>query len=154
MPDSFTELVGKVVHHCDILEFFTNNTIRALSKDSILFNEVITQSFSKRVHVLRKLLERSELLTPEHEALCAEMLEIARQRNIVAHNPIASNTPGDVEGMNSYILAVRHRSESFPPERAKLNRPQLGALVSRSNAAVQDFIRLIPGAAQFEPHSP
>jgi hypothetical protein len=108
----FAELVGRIIHNCGVLELFTNNTIRALSKDSVLFTEIVRMNFARRVRVLKSLLTRSNLLTPELESLFNEILQISQQRNIIAHNPIASDSP---EGTGSYILIVEPGS-IFPPE--------------------------------------
>jgi hypothetical protein len=146
---AFAELVGRIIHNCGVLELFTNNTIRALSKDSVLFTEIVRMPFAKRVRVLKNLLTRSNLLTPELESLFKEILQISQQRNIIAHNPIASDNP---EGTGSYILIVE-RGSIFPPEIDRLDRARLETIANRSRDAMTNFLRLLPGARQFEPHS-
>src|SRR2546427_4370560 len=93
MAEPFAELIGKIVHNCGVLEFFTNNSIRALSKanDTPSFDEIISMAFSRRIRILRKLLRKSKILTPEIDSLLTEILEVAKDRNLVAHNPIASD---------------------------------------------------------------
>ena len=127
---------------------FIDNSIRALSKDSILFNEVISRNIPSRLKVLRELLKRADLLTPEIESLFAEIREIAKSRNLIAHNPIGSD---DEMGTNSYVLVVRHMT-GFPPQMDKLDSTWLEAIAKRSREAFAEFLRLLPGARQFEPH--
>lgn len=148
MQASFPELIGRVIHNCGALELLINNTIRALSKDPILFNEVITMNIPKRIKVLRELLTRANLLTPEINALITEIPKIAEDRNLIAHNPIASD---DKEGSTSYVMVVRHKS--FPPKIEKIDRERLEAIAKQSNEALVRFARLIPGSVGFEPHS-
>ena len=150
MPaEPFAELVGRIINNCGVLELFINNTIRALSKDPILFNEVIGSNIPRRLKVLRELLARSNLLKPGVESLFSEIREIAQDRNLVAHNPIASSDP---EGNNSYVLVVQHKT-GFPPDIDKLDRERLEAIAERSRRAMDEFLRLFPGARQLEGHS-
>lgn len=147
--EPFAELVGRIINNCGVLELFINNTIRALSKDPILFNEVIGTNIPRRLKVLRELLVRSNLLKPGVDSLFSEIREIAQDRNLIAHNPIASSDP---QGTNSYVLVVRHKT-GFPPDMDKLDRARLEAIAERSRWAMAEFLRLFPGARQFEGHS-
>jgi hypothetical protein len=149
VAEPFAELVGRIINNCGVLELFINNTIRALSKDPILFNEVIGSNIPRRVKVLRELLTRSKLLTPKIESLLSEIKEIAKDRNLVAHNPIASS---DEQGTDSYVLVVQHKT-GFPPEIDRLDHARLEAIAERSRRAMTEFLRVLPGARQFEPHS-
>ncbi len=95
-----------------------------------------------------EILEAANLHTPEIESLLNSILELSKGRNLVAHNPIASS---DEQGTDSYVLVVRHKT--FPPEMDKLDCARLEAIAERLRAALAEFLRLLPGARQFEPHS-
>jgi hypothetical protein len=147
--EPFAELVGRIINNCGALELFTDNTIRALSKDDLLFNEIIDTAFARRIQVVRKLLKRANRHNSEIESLLNSILELAKDRNLVAHNPIASS---DEQGTDSYVLVVRHKT-GFPPGMDKLDRARLEDIAERSRAAMAEFLRLLPGARQVEPHS-
>ena len=142
---SFVELVGTIIHNCGVLEFFTNNIIRALSTESE-YARIIWLQFARRIRELRRLLRTKGLLTDDLISLLQEMRAIADDRNLVAHNPIAS------DGTSSYILLVQ-RTSTFPPDIDRLDSSWLQAMAERSLRARDTFLHLLPGARQFEPSS-
>ena len=142
MGHDFPQLMGKVIHHCGALELLTNNTIMALGTDPLLASEMVKAPFSRRLPILRRLLEdRSGLPASEVKSLCDELAEIARRRNAVAHNPIVRTDPDDAD--TEHIMVVRHG-----PEHAKvkeeIGREELRALVNRTKEAIVRFSRLVP----------
>ena len=100
----FAELIGRIMSNCGVLEFCTNNTIRALSKDPEWYGKVVKREWFRRIDEMAPLLSRKEILTPEHEALIQELRTIARDRNRVAHSPIASDDP---TWTDPYVMVFR-----------------------------------------------
>jgi len=144
----FAELVGSIINNCGVLEFFIYNTIKSLSKDPILFNELVNhKSIPSRLRILRQVLQRAGRLTPELESLISEIRKIMEERNLIAHNPIGSD---DALWTNPYVLVVKHDT-GFPPQMEKLDRIRLDAIAERSRSAMAEFLRLLPGAIQLEP---
>jgi hypothetical protein len=145
MADTFPEMIGKIIHNCGVLEFFTNNITRALC-DEVTFEKALKTGFKRRLSILERLLREENKLSPEMAALIKEMKKLADDRNVIAHNPIASDDP---EGKNSYILLFR-RTSSFPPAMEKRDLAWLENVAMRSREAVSTFNRLLPGARQLE----
>jgi hypothetical protein len=139
MLDSIPELVGKIIHHCGALELLTNNAINSLGTDSLLSAAIAKMPFAKRIEILRRLLERTKVLEPDLGSMFDELSYVAKQRNIIAHNPIISDDP---DGKDQYILVTRHKVA--PSKIEKITAADLKDLVKRSNKALQDFVRLVP----------
>jgi hypothetical protein len=138
MDNNLMAQIGCAIHHCGALEFLVNNAIRTLAKDELLANEVITYSFSKRITLLRKLLkERSSLKPDEITSLCKDLSDISNTRNLIAHNPIVSDSPNLV---GPYILLVRNA----PDKVGKLYAKDVGALVNKSAFVMQRITKLLP----------
>ena len=140
MNTDFPTLIGKFIHHCGVLEFLTNNSIKALSTDPILSSKFIQSSFYNRIFLLRHLLyERSNIGKNEIDTICDELDEIRKQRNIVAHNPILFNKADD----NGMILVIRYKPyEVHHPE--KLTKKDIEKLVGQTAELVNKISKLLP----------
>src|SRR5262249_2102547 len=91
--DEFEQLIGTIVCNCGLLEPLTNTAIQKLATDKLLIAEILILDFSRRIEVLHRLLEdRTKLPTEKVKSLCNQLSAIARERNIVAHNPILSES--------------------------------------------------------------
>ncbi len=146
MATDFPTLVGRFIHHCGALEFFTNNAIKALASDAVLSAEAIKSPFFKRIHLLRRLLHaRTELQDDDIDSLCNELDEVRQRRNVVAHNPIVSKEP-DQTGSES-ILVVRHKPEGMISQE-EMSREELASLVKQTNQLMTKFVRLFPSATK------
>ena len=144
MATQFPELIGRIMNNCGALELLTNNAIKVFARDQLLANEVVKLGFAARINLLSKLLiDRKKL--PEHvvKSVCAELSSIGRERNKIAHNPIACDNP---EGTDPYILVVRHKDDPTPV--TKLTRIDLEALARRSNEAIATLVGLVPESKQ------
>ena len=108
MTTDFPTLIGKFIHHCGVLEFFTNNSIRAYARDPLLSADAIKSSFYKRIILLRQLLyDRSDIKKNDIDFLCDKLDEIRIERNIIAHNPIFSTMPNG--SGTEEILVLRYK---------------------------------------------
>ena len=88
-PQSFPELIGQIVHNCGAIEHTTNLLIQCIASDRVLSNEIIRLNFGRRVNILRELmLNRTPFSRDEIESLCDELRRVAKERNMIAHNPI------------------------------------------------------------------
>jgi len=142
MPQPLDVLVGRFIHHCGALELLTNNAIGQLSEDAILASEATKAPFAKRIAMLRCLLtERTELAEEDVKELCDELDRIRKQRNMVAHNPVALPYPGAPET----ILIVRHKPDGRSRVKEMTSR-EVGDLVTQSNALLRRFVELMPWA--------
>jgi hypothetical protein len=136
----FRELIGEIIHGCGVLEFLTNHSIKQLGKDSRLSNEIITFSFSRRIRILRDLLHERAGLPPETvDSLCDELLEIAKLRNAVAHNPIATDV--DDKDASPFIAIVRHKFDLFKLD--KITEAELQFIAKRVHEAMQRWFHLL-----------
>lgn len=146
MPADFPTLVGRFIHHCGALEFFTNNAIKAFATDPLLSNDAIESTWYKRIGLLRRLLdERSDVEKYGIKSLCDELDEVRKQRNIVAHNPIVSTEPNG-SGTEA-ILVVRHKPAGVAiPE--EITREDVARLVEQSRKLMIKFAELVPAATK------
>jgi hypothetical protein len=137
--DRFRELIGGIIHACGALELLTNHAIRSLGKDSLLSREITTLPFRRRIRILRDLLhERTTLRREDVDLLCDELSKIAENRNVVAHNPIAT----DDKDRSWCILVVRHKFD--PPEVEKVTEADLQLLLKRVGEAMNRLARSVP----------
>src|SRR4030095_2860546 len=91
--DEIKECIGAIVCNCGLLEALTNTAIRKLATDEVLIAAILTLEFDRRISVLHRLLKGRTTLPPEKiESFCNELSAIARERNIVAHNPVLSES--------------------------------------------------------------
>jgi len=146
MAVDFTTLIGRFIHHCGALEFFTNNSIRAFAKDPLLSNNLIKSPLYKRIALLRQLLkDRSNIKEDDIDSLCDELDEIRKQRNIVAHNPFVSTKPNGTG--TEEILVLRYKPEGVDsPE--KLTKKDIIELVEKTKQLMVRFAELIPEATK------
>ena len=146
MTADFPTLIGRFIHHCGALEFFTNNSIRAFATDPLLSVDAIKSPLNKRIVLLRQLLhDRSDINRDDIDSLCDELDEMRKQRNIVAHNPIVSTTP-DESGMEE-ILVLRYKPAGVAsPD--KITKEDVAKLVEQTNQLVKRFAQLIPAATK------
>ena len=146
MTADFTTLVGRFINNCGALEFFTNNTIKALASDAVLSTEAINSPFYKRIILMRRLLhERSDVKNIDIDSLCDELDEVRINRNRVAHNPIVSKNP-DGTGSES-ILVVRHKPEGTINTN-EMSRKELAELVEQTKELMLKFVKLVPSAKE------
>ena len=111
--DRFSELIGICIKSCGMLEFHVNHFIKSLGKDPILVEHVTKLVLNRRINVLRDLmLDQPELTAPEVNSLCNELEKIAKDRNVIAHNPVVISAP-------SASLAI-YRPQSEVPLRLAL----------------------------------
>lgn len=146
MTADFPTLIGRFIHHCGALEFFTNNSIRAFSTDPLLSVDAIKSPLYKRIVLLRQLLhDRSDINKDDIDSLCDELDEIRKQRNIVAHNPIVSTKPN--ESGTEEILVLRYKPAGVTsPD--KITEEDVAKLVEQTNQLMIRFAQLIPAATK------
>ncbi|MFH1459989.1 MAG: hypothetical protein ABIG64_06420 [Candidatus Omnitrophota bacterium] len=141
MTEEFTNLVGKIIQNCGLLELLVNNSVKALSTDNLLSAKIIKFPYQRRIDVLKSLLkERTELEITDIDSLYCDLKEISEQRNIIAHNPIASDDPDN--NAEPYILIVKHQSET--PNVEKMGSTELKKILKKSNDTLIKYIKLIP----------
>ena len=146
MTADFPTLVGRFIHHCGALEFFTNNAIKAFATDPLLSTDAIESTWHKRIGLLRRLLhERSDVKKNDIKSLCDELDEVRKQRNIVAHNPIVSTEPNG--SGTEVILIVRHKpaGATIPEE---ITRDDVAGLVEQTCKLMKKFAKLVPDATK------
>ena len=146
MAVDFQTLLGRFIHHCGALEFFTNNAIKAFATDDLLSTDAIKSPLYSRIALLRKLLhERSNLHVSDIESLCDELDDVRKKRNVVAHNPIVRKDPN--QAGTEFILVVRHKPEGVTsPE--KMTREEVARLVNQTNKLILRFAKLVPAATK------
>jgi hypothetical protein len=146
MKKGFIELTGIFIHHCGVLEFLINNSIKKFAKDQLLASDAISSPLHKRINLLRKLLkQRSGIENDFIVSLCNDIDEIRLKRNIVAHNPIVSTKPDETG--EEEILVIRHKpSEVTVPD--KLTKKDISELVNKTKNLIQNFTRMIPDSTQ------
>jgi hypothetical protein len=138
MNDELTLLIGQAIHNCGVLEFFVNNSIRSLAKDRLLVSEVLTCPFRRRIELLGKLLkDRSDLKSEDISSLCNNLNKIREKRNLIAHNPIASDSR-DLK--DPYILLVRNAPHSIN----RMYAADVKAFVTHTSSMMQRLRELIP----------
>lgn len=146
MTVDFPKLIGLFIHHCGALELLTNNSIKAFAKDPLLFSEVIKASWSKRITLLRKLLQsRSNLNKDDVGTLCDELDEIREKRNLVAHNPILSTKPNG--SGTEEILIVRHKIDKADDIK-KITKEDVAELVKQTKNIIMKFVELVPNSTK------
>jgi len=146
MAVDFPTLVGRFIHHCGALEFFTNNSIKAFATDGLLSTDAIKSPWKNRIALLRKLLhERSNLQFSDIESLCNEMNDVREKRNIAAHNPILREDPNQVD--TEFILVIRHKPEG-DTSLEKMTRDDIAELVEQTKHLMLRFTQLVPAATQ------
>jgi hypothetical protein len=135
--EEFAQLIGAIIHNCGILELLTNDQFHALGRDETLSKEVVTLNLDRRIKLLRQLLhERSNLPTERVDSLCDQLSRIAAERNMIAHNPIAST---GVRSRNPHIVVLRGMTDI---SKAKvLNEHDLDEILQRTREAVNTFQR-------------
>lgn len=142
MSIDFSTLIGRFIHHCGTLEFFTNNSIRAFATDPLLSTDAIKSSLYKRIVLLRQLLhDRSDINKDDIDSLCNELDEIRKQRNIIAHNPIVSTKPNESGTEEIHIHRYKPAGVSIP---SKLTKEDIAKLVEQTNQLIHRFAKLIP----------
>jgi hypothetical protein len=133
--DRFSELIGTVIKSCGMLEFHVNHFIKSLGKDPILVKHVTKLLLNRRINVLRDLmLDQPELTAPEVNSLCDELEKIAKDRNLIAHNPVVISAQPD----GPKIVDLRS-GVSQPKEFAEA---ELEAFHKRIWDAITDLLRL------------
>lgn len=92
--DQFSCVVGKVIKSCGMVEVHVNHFIKSPGKDQTLVKHITRLELSCRLKVLRDLMfEESELKRSEVQFLYKKLIEIAEERNIIAHNPVVVSAP-------------------------------------------------------------
>jgi len=146
MAVDFPKLIGSFIHHCGALELLTNNSIKAFAKDPLLLSEVIKSSWSKRITLLRKLLQsRSNLNKDDVGTLCDELDEIREKRNLVAHNPILSTKPNG--SGTEEILVVRYKIDKAV-DIEKITKEDVAVLVEQTKELIIKFAGLVPNSTK------
>jgi hypothetical protein len=108
MPiENFPTLIGRFIASCGAIELMINSAIKELSTDLLLAHEICKLRLEPRIEILDKLLKerRTTLSASDLTALSGDLKSIAKDRNAVAHNPIASD---DEQDSNPRILVLRH----------------------------------------------
>ena len=146
MTVDFSTLIGRFIHYCGALEFFTNNSIRAFSMDPLLSTNAIKSPLYKRIVLLRQLLhDRSDINKDDIDSLCDELDEIRKQRNIVAHNPFVSTKPNGTGTEEILVLRYKPAGVDSPD---KLTKKDVAKLVEQTKQLMIRFAELIPRAAK------
>jgi|SRR5262245_7778185 len=94
--EQFSCVVGKVIKSCGMVEVHVNHFIRSLGKDPILVKHALKLPLNRRIQVLRDLiLNEPELKDSEvrSQLVCNDLEKIAKERNIIAHNPVVVAAP-------------------------------------------------------------
>lgn len=134
--DRFSELIGTVIKACGMLEFHINHFIKSLGKDPILEKHVIKLPLNRRINVLRDLmLDQPELTAPEVNSLCNELEKIAKDRNVIAHNPVVISAPP----VGPKIVDFHSRDVSQPRE---FTEADLEAFHKRASDALGTLVGL------------
>ena len=106
-----TEVVGEIIGRCGTVEWLINALIQLLGKDPLLVTEITRLPLARRIRVLRDLLlDRTTLPPSEIKSLCAELRNVAEDRNVIAHNPIIADENG-----NDRILVNRETTGMVSP---------------------------------------
>jgi len=137
---NFPNLIGKIIHNCGAIELLINRAISALGHDSFLAGEVSRLRLEHRIEILRALLKEragSSLSHPEVDSLCRRLKAVARDRNKIAHNPVASD---DQDGINPYIWVSRSNE--------KITESELQLIVTRTRETMAEFVRQVTESTQ------
>ena len=136
--ERFSELIGTVIKTCGMLEWQINFFIKTRSKDPILAKHVVKLPLSRRIQVLRDLmLDRPELTAPEVKSLCNDLEKIAKDRNVIAHNPVVISA----EPHGPKILDFVHSHDVSEPK--EFTEADLEALHKRTTDALGNLVGLI-----------
>jgi len=133
--DEIEQLIGTIVCNCGLLEALTNTAIRKLATDKLLIAEILTIDFSRRINVLQRLLEdRTKLPTEKVKSFCNQLSAIATERNIVAHNPILSESS---HSNDFHIIKLRGLTDATEVSNARmLTKKDLEDLRERTSEAL------------------
>jgi len=131
--ERFRSLIGEIISTCGLLESIVNGLINTLGRDPILAGKIVRlPSWSFRIDVFCQLLERAELPPDEVKSLCEHLKRVGRERNDVAHNPIADPD-------NPHILVLRDVSNM-----KELHETDLEKQLERTHAALTELKRFLP----------
>ena len=135
--------VGTFIHSCGALELLTNNAIRAFATDSLLSAQSTKMPWARRIVLLRQLLlERTELEESTVKDLCQELDSIRKERNIVAHNPVALTENG-----YEVILVLQYGTDGNSNNDTR-TLADIQALVKRAVQLLGIFAATIPSATK------
>ena len=130
--ERFQNLIGEIISTCGLLESMINGFIATLATDPILAETIgRSPSWSFRIDVFCQLtLDRTKLPPAEVKGLCQRLKHVGRERNDVAHNPIADPD-------NPHIVVLRDM-----PNIKELHEADLEQQLTRARAALTDLQRL------------
>ena len=98
--DPWIHAIGKFMINFGSIELLSFIWVDRLSKDLILHDIALDMQLSKRIDLIRKLVERSSLsknLNKQVREVWAEAESLAKLRNDIAHSPIVFGWHGPEE---------------------------------------------------------
>ena len=98
LRDAFAGMVGGLLLNFGALEFISYRWAEILSTDKVVRDLAIDMPLAKRIGLIKRLIERSgwrEDQKKEAESLWSEVLELAKARNTLAHNPLLTKPEPD-----------------------------------------------------------
>ena len=96
--DAFAGMVGGLLLNFGSLEFISYRWAEVLSTDKVVRDLAIEMPLARRIGLIKRLIERSALADGEKQnalSLWNEVLELAKTRNTLAHNPLLERTEQD-----------------------------------------------------------
>ena len=139
MPsETFSQLVGNIFKSFGAIEYRTNRLIQLLTKDDEILpkEEILKQSFERRIKILSRLLKRTQVPADEIDSLVENLKDLAKKRNVIAHNPVATNAQG-----NSFIIHIREASD--PEGKVFYGEEDLLDLLGRARQAAKTITELM-----------
>jgi hypothetical protein len=89
--DAWGGAIGGLLINFGAVEFVSFQWIDRLSIDRVVRDIAIELTLSKRINLLKRLIRRSDMTAAQKETACLlwdEVSELAKVRNVVAHNPL------------------------------------------------------------------
>jgi len=139
MSETFSQLVGNIFKSFGAIEYRTNRLIESLTKDDEILpkEEILKLSFERRIKILSRLLrKRTQMPADEIDSLVENLKDLAKKRNVIAHNPVATNAQG-----NSFIIHIREASD--PEGKVFYGEEDLLDLLGRARQAAKTITELM-----------
>lgn len=111
-PESqpFVEAVGKLIQNMGMIEIQTYDWISALQNDPMVLEIARRSKFRDRIDVIKKMIQRSESLSPERKgsllALWNSVVPHSEVRNIVAHSCVMMGFTNDDPSQPTVVKGV------------------------------------------------
>ena len=142
--NEFVVAIGKCVQNYGVIECLINELIKVIIQDSLIQHHIIIQPISKRIEILKGLVERDSASIKEQGIILTDLFCDAKSsfknRNKVAHNPFAieenkiGKTSPTVWGIN--VIRNSDITEEW------VDSSKLNGFISESHKLIERFRQL------------